>query len=312
MDYTYQYKEAVSLEALKEAKWDLFISAYSPAERVCSVFDAVSAAQKDWLLHREYEIGGADAPAGCFSTGSLREDEYIVEYAEQRLTGQDLTRLRVCVDITGFMRPHMLYLMHFLHAKQVRSFDVIYTEPSHYQNRDDTRFAGEHVHTVRQVAGYEGYSENSTKGDLLIINAGYEDRLTAEVAEDKDKARKLVLLGLPSLKADMYQQGLLRKERARDALGDGVREVFAPASDPFATATILSELVARERNSHGLTNLYLSPLSTKPAALGFALFYLRECRDLAASIIYPYSDTYAVTASAGIGRIWKYTVEFDT
>ncbi|WP_210165725.1 hypothetical protein, partial [Hoeflea sp. BAL378] len=203
-------------------------------------------------------------------------------------------------------KSNLLYLA----AMGTRKIDVIYSEPGHYKRLDDTHFASDRVHTVRQVAGYEGITVNKTGDDLLIINAGFEDRLTAEVAEDKDKARKVVLLGLPSLKADMYQQGVLRTRRARDALGESAREVFAPAADPFATATVISELVRKERVTNGIDNLYLSPLSTKPSALGLALFYIRECRGTATSIIFPFSESYATDASEGIGRIWKYELEF--
>jgi hypothetical protein len=87
--------------------------------------------------------------------------------------------------------------------------------------------------------------------------------------------------------------------------------VFAPASDPFATATVLSELIAREERKKPITNLFLSPLSTKPQALGFALFYQRECSSRAASIIYPFSDSYAIDTSSRIGRIWKYEIDLS-
>ena len=122
------------------------------------------------------------------------------------------------------MRPHMLYLVRYLVAQGVKSLDVLYAEPGHYSSLDDTQFASERVHTVRQVAGYEGRVLNDTTNDVLIIGAGFEDKLVAEVAEDKDRARKIVLLGLPSLKADMYQQGVLRTRRARDALGEGIHQ----------------------------------------------------------------------------------------
>ncbi|MBZ9677810.1 hypothetical protein [Mesorhizobium sp. ES1-1] len=309
-DYTYLYRDNTTLNDLASAKWDVFISAHNPTERVLRVFDAVSAKQKDWVSHAEYGLTKDRVPPGSFTSDARREDDFMFEYFEERLRGVDLKTVSICVDVTGFMRPHMLYLVHYLSEKGAKKVDIVYAEPGHYKRLDDTQFASDRVHTVRQVAGYEGITANKTRDDLLIINAGFEDRLTAEVAEDKDKARKVVLLGLPSLKADMYQQGVLRTRRARDALGEGARELFAPAADPFATATVLSDLVGKERLSSGIDNLYLSPLSTKPSALGFALFYIRECRGTAASIIFPFSESYAADASEGIGRIWKYEMEF--
>jgi hypothetical protein len=208
------------------------------------------------------------------------------------------------------LRPHLIFLLKLLVSRGCRLVTAIYAEPRQYKRLDATSFGTSQVHTVRQVRGYEGVSAKASKKDLLIIGSGFEDKLVAEVAEDKELARKVVLLGLPSLKADMYQQSLLRTRRARDALGEGAREIFAPASDPFATATLLSELVERERNERGIDSLYLSPISTKPTALGFALYYLRECKGTATSIIFPFSDQYSTDSSEGIGRIWKYEVEF--
>jgi hypothetical protein len=259
------------------------------------VFDAVAAKQKDWISHTEYGLAKDQVPVGSFASNDWREDDFMFEYFEKRLGGVDPKTVSICVDITGFMRPHMLYLVqHYLSAMGAKTVDVIYAEPGHYKRLDDTHFASDRVHTVRQVAGYEGITVNKTRDDLLIINAGFEDRLTAEVAEDKDKARKVVL----------------RTRRARDALGEGARELFAPAADPFATATVLSDLVGKERATSGIDNLYLSPLSTKPRALGFALSYLRECRGTATSIIFPFSESYAADASEGIGRVWRYELEF--
>lgn len=311
IDYTIFYKESLDIPELHGGGWDLFISAHNKTERVNAVFEGVRAHQKEWISHSEYRIDDGEIPQNSFRSQAEREDEFIVEFFESRLPDADVKNLRICIDITGFMRPHMLYLMHYLSTRGVKKLDVLYAEPSHYRHLDNTSFAGEQVYSVRQIAGYEGVVSNRTYQDLLIINAGFEDKLTSEVAEDKDKAKKVVLLGLPSLKADMYQQGVLRTQLARDALGESVREVFAPASDPFATATVLSQLVEKEKSDNGIDNLYMSPLATKPSALGMALFYIRECRNQSANIVFPFSKTYAADSSEGVGRIWKYEIELN-
>ncbi len=311
MEYNHFYKDHTSLKELGDGDWDILISAHNLTERVLDVFQAVSAHEKHWICHNEYGLADDISPHGAFRCDATCEDEFILQFFEDRFDGKSLENAKICVDITGFMRPHLLYLMHYFWAKGVQGFDALYAEPGHYKKLDDTRFAEEHVYSVRQVAGFEGATNNRTDNDLLIINAGFEDKLTAEVAEDKDKAEKVLLLGLPSLKADMYQQGVLRTQRARDALGEGTSEIFAPASDPFSTATILSEIVDKARHEKGVDNLYMSPLATKPSALGFGLFYIRECRGHAASIIFPYSKRYSADSSEGIGRLWKYEILFQ-
>ncbi|MBY3580489.1 hypothetical protein HJA77_04825 [Rhizobium bangladeshense] len=311
-DYTLFYKNTLAVSDLGSQNWDVFISAFNPSDRVRKVYEAADAKRKFWIVHHEYELATEDLPPKAYLSTSPSEDEFVLDVIDHvtaecgALQGQ-----RICIDVTGFMRPHLLFLIKVLKIRGVTKFDVIYAEPGHYSGLDRTQFASELVDEVRQVAGYEGFSNSVTENDLLIIAAGYEDGLIAEVAEDKERARKALIFGLPSLQADMYQQNVLRSHQASDSLGDVTHRVFAPASDPFATASVISELVAREDSKKPLTNLYLSPLSTKPQALGFALFYIRECDGRAASIIYPFSKTYSADTSSRIGRIWKYEIELD-
>ncbi|KGF67818.1 hypothetical protein LL06_20195 [Hoeflea sp. BAL378] len=111
-DYTYLYRDVTSLEALGGFDWDVFISAHNPTERVLSVFNAVAAKQKDWISHTEYGLAKNQIPAGAFGCAARREDEFVFEYFEQRLAGVNLKTASICIDITGFMRPHMLYMIH--------------------------------------------------------------------------------------------------------------------------------------------------------------------------------------------------------
>jgi hypothetical protein len=117
----------------------------------------------------------------------------------------------------------------------------------------------------------------------------------------------------------MYQQSVLRSREVADLLNDPdfapANRAFAPANDPFVTATVLSQLLAGRCLPKPFTNAYLSPLGTKPQALGFALFYVGECVGPQAkfpnvSIIFPFSSRYMPETSEGISRVWRYTVEF--
>ena len=55
----------------------------------------------------------------------------------------------------------------------------------------------------------------------------------------------------------------------------------------------------------------LSPLATKPQALGFALFYLQELLDQPASVLFPFSRRYERETSNGVGRVWSYEICFS-
>ena len=204
-----------------------------------------------------------------------------------------------------------MFLIKLLYAKGIRKFDVLYSEPQYYLDKDRTTFAGSHVDSVRQVAGFEGISDDTGSRDLLLIGAGYETHLISEVAEDKEESRKIVLLGLPSLRPDMYQQNAWRAWQASDAISvEESERYFAPAADVFATATVVSELVDREQKRGNVRHIYMAPLSTKAQAIGFALCFLSEFQGANISIIYPFTQTYEKETSAGLARIWKHTLEF--
>ena len=313
-DYTIFYKRQLSVSERwrPEENWDLFISAYAPAERTTRVFDKVKAKHKVWLIFPEYNYRTKEYPCGnVYDVPADDEASFIAHFSET--LPDDPQDVRICIDISGFVRPYLIYLVLWLFQKGVNTFDAIYSEPIQYQKRELTEFSGDVVKEIRQVYGCEGIHTNDIGKDVLIIGAGYEDNLISHVAENKAKATKFQLIGFPSLRADMYQENVLRVRRAEESLGgtvdDEVRTFFAPANDPFVAASELRRIVENWNARKGITNLYLCPLSTKAHVLGFALYYVTERRNTPTSVIFPFEERYSQNTSKGIARIWKYTLE---
>jgi hypothetical protein len=313
IDYTIFYKEelAVDEDWGARADWDIFISGYTAAERVQSTYQRVTAPDKHWLVFPEYGFAPDECPAQAFISDERDEADFV-----QTFWGSCVGEIgdrRIGIDITGFIRPYLMFLVKWLGENGVRRFDALYTEPVIYLKRELTRFSDEAVLEVRQVAGFEGTHNPETSNDYLIIGAGYDHELIAKVAENKAFSRKVQIFGLPSLRADMYQENVLRAYKAELAVGrhtsDQINSCFAPANDPFVTAETLRDIVGKLNARKPVTNLYLSPLATKPQVLGFALYYLTECRGGATSLIFPFCETYAQETSTGVARVWKYTVE---
>jgi len=314
IDYTIFYKCELPVSGPWPLgnEWDVLLSAYTDAERVRLVFDKACAAQKHWLVFPEYNYRSTDSvPAGAFLHPARNEAEYVQAF--WRRLSPDIAAKRICVDTTGFIRPYLLFLLRWFIEQGIRRVDALYTEPVRYANAEKTSFSDEAVTEVRQVVGYEGQHLTDISQDVLIIGAGYDDKLIAEVAEHKDQARKIQIFGLPSLRADMYQQNILRAHRAESAVGTPIHDdssnFFAPANDPFVTAAVLQELVNGLRQRNRITNLYLSPLATKAQVLGFALYYLSECRNAPVSLLFPFCAAYERETTKGLTRIWKYTIE---
>ena len=313
IDYTVLYKDQLSVDSdwPSDVRWDIFISAYTAAERVKAVYDKAFATSKHWLVFPEYGFTAGAYPDGAFVSPVRDEAEYIRAFWDASIG--DVAGRSICIDITGFIRPYLIFLLRWLAERQVARFDALYTEPAIYSKREQTRFSDEVVVEVRQIAGYEGTHSSDTSNDYLIIGAGYDHQLIAQVAENKEFSKKIQIFGLPSLRADMYQENVLRAYRAEEAVGrhttDESSSYFAPANDPFVTATTLREIVTRINARKPITNLYLSPLATKPQVLGFAVYYLTEHRNTTTSLIFPFCEAYEQETTAGLTRIWKYTVE---
>ena len=313
IDYSVLYKEELPVIGNwpASASWDTFISAYTAAERVKAVYERVPASEKHWLVFPEYGFNPAEYPDTAYASSLRDEAAYIREFWSKRIGSFRVGSL--CVDITGFIRPYLIFLLRWLAEQKVTRFDALYTEPVIYAKRDQTKFSDEVVVEVRQIAGYEGIHTADTSNDYLIIGAGYDHQLIAQVAENKEFSRKVQIFGLPSLRADMYQENILRAYRAEEAVGRHTENQssshFSPANDPFVTASKLREIVSTINARKPITNLYLSPLATKPQVLGFAIFYLTEHRNSATSLIFPFCETYNQETTSGLSRIWRYTVE---
>jgi len=294
-----------------ENKWDVFISAFNSSERVSSVFSKVNAGQKHWLMFPEYVYEVSEYPTEglIYSSTENQESEFIHAFIKQ--AGIRLDTMSICVDITGFMRPHLLHLVRYFHFHRVKRFDVIYSEPGRYKDQDKTRFSLGSVTQVRPVSGFEGLHDSDNTNDLLLLGIGYDHELIKRAAEYKDYANIVTLWGFPSLRADMYQESVLRASKASEVFSGAWQgnRYFTMANDPFATASALREIISIQAKKKKITNLYLSPLATKPQALGFALYYIYDWLDKEASIIFPFADRYERETTEGISKIWKYTIE---
>lgn len=306
LDFSYMYRNVVDVVGGLEGEWDVFVSAFNASERVNVVYSGVKARRKIWVVHGEYGLTDHQLPGGKLLEYSGRDEAEFCELLLDEMRVGDVRRL--CIDITGFMRPHMMCLIMRLADFGLTEIDVLYSEPITYRLREGTPFSLGSL-SVRQVRGLEGVSNfDQSKEDVTIIGAGFDDRQISEVAQYNDRANKIVLLGFPPLRADMYQQNILQVSKASDVLSAFGRRsrYYAPANDPFVTAEVLRQVVAEIGE---VPNVFLSPLSTKAQALGFILYYLADCRDSHTSVIYPFSSHYESKTSLGVERTWRYTVQ---
>jgi hypothetical protein len=302
MDYTIFYKTSYNDGNVDcGIGYDFFFSAYDGCERTTIIFEKIKSRSKTWIDFPHYS-NKLDLD-NVYRCPSFREDECFIDlFASIDINSNS----NVCIDITGFIRPHLIFFTKYLHRLGVKTIDFLYSEPIHYKNAEETTFSG-FIDEVKLIEGC-GSEINlpNTDNDLLIISAGYDDKLIAKVSQFKSKIKKkYYILGFPSLQPDMYQESIVKIYQAKESIGQRI-DKYAPAYDPFITAQIISEIV-EENSNH--SNIYLSPLSTKPQTLGILLYYLWNFEKKPISIIFPYSNTYKPKTATGIKKTWKYTFE---
>jgi hypothetical protein len=172
IDYSIYYKEVVdNKNFFSSHNFDLFISAYENCERVLNTFKQVNAKNKLWLLFPQYDYGVIDIKESHFSSERLTEDEYFYELFEQVKINPGIS---LCIDISGFLRPHMIYLIRYLSYAGMKNIDILYTEPKMYVKGEKTDFSG-FIERVELVPGCSANDVNpQTENDILIIGAGYD------------------------------------------------------------------------------------------------------------------------------------------
>lgn len=83
------------------------------------------------------------------------------------------------------------------------------------------------------------------------------------------------------MQLNMFQENLVRAFKAETALGPDCfssrdMNIYAPAYDPFVTTQAIKDYLNDKQLQKPFTNIYIVPLSSRPQAIGIALFYLWE------------------------------------
>lgn len=312
MDYSLYYRTKTDISKNWQT-WDLFISAYNLSDRVLSVFDKVKASEKYWLIYPEYKFSNDELPKNGKLINSVEGNESTqFKSIEEAINLSSFVDKNICIDSTGFMRPQMLFIMLYLKAMKFQHVDIIYSEPDRYVNKENTLFSNGAIHETRLINGFNGRKKISNERDLLIIAAGYDAKLISKVAQFKENADIVHLIGFPSLRADMFQENILKTVSAADSLTvDTLRKpIFSPASDPFETARDIENYILKNNCLNKYGHIYLCPLSTKAQTIGMGLAFLNSYEHSPVSIIYPFTEGYSKETSTGISSLWIYTLEF--
>jgi hypothetical protein len=306
MNYSYYFNEEI--QDTSTLQYDVFISVYDGCDRTKETFMKVKAGSKYWLVIPQYNQPEEERPDSFLFSSNTDESDYFLEVVDKMALEEGK---RICIDSTGFIIPHLLYLVQYLKRRGFLTFDILYSEPGQYEKGESTQFTKRVGHT-RPIVGYSTVAKDVEGEDTLIIFAGFNDEMVSNVAREKSKAKhKYLFSGFPSLQADMYQQNLIQLNKSIETIGQKhVHYCKAPANDPFVTAKKLQDIIdKRLKKPEAVNYIHIAPLSTKPMAIASALVYFNN-PEAPIDIIYPPAEEYIGHHSIGIKRTWRYTIEF--
>lgn len=313
-DYSVFKRDICTPSCLSTLEFDVLISAYNESDRVKILWDNVSASRRIWINHAEYGfLSGELPPSDYVHEGAVGEGEleFWAGLFSHHLMPSDRNDMRIGIDITGLMRPHVIALPLSLALHGYTAATILYSDPNAYSGGSATPFSIGPILTVAPINGFEGvHNTGVNQEDLLVIGSGYDDQVIRAAAESKRSADHVVLIGLPSLQPHMYQESLLRLHKASESIKNYSKRnhLFSPANDPFITAGVLSEYLAR-KFAAGIDNVYLCPTGPKTQALGFSWYFLCEAMQTPTSIIYPYAGSYSQETSKGLARTHTFELE---
>lgn len=316
IDYSLFYRRAIDINNVQDdlGEFDVYISAFNSSHRVTKVFSDIRAKKKIWLIHPEYAYAAEEMPNNADVVTPSDTNERAQTTALFDAVG-DLAGLKICVDITGFMRHVLVFLIAALKLRNVTEVTALYSEPDAYAKQEHTVFSTA-TGRARVLNGMGGKTFQKAD-EMLILAVGYDYKLINEVTSDRDYMSVHPIFGFPSLSPDMYQQSAIKSSESGSATFSPswvINRRFAPANDPFATAEVIAEIVKEKekRKRNQPTNIYLAPLSTKAQALGFALFWLYEKNpQRSIAMLLPSLETYSRETTNGLKRLWAYTIELD-
>lgn len=322
----YSIESFNSVKEICEKEYDIFISAYNNENIVQDVFREIFSKQKVWLIFPDYENldNSIYSKDEFFEYGETPidynkiESMYINNFL-QKYNMNERTEESVCIDLTGFIKPYMIYLLLALNYLKFNKLDIIYSEPKSYINNEETSFSINETKSIRSIAWNELRVDHG-KNDLLFINVGYDNKLVDNIVNQyKYVDDHKILIGFPSLQPIMYQENMLNFIKSAENLNitHTFQPIYASANDPFDSAKIIDEEVEKFINEKDDVKIvYLAPLATKAQALGIVLFYIKEykkfeSKGVTLKIVYPFTKSYSLSSSTDFSKINRYILEFN-
>lgn len=208
---------------------------------------------------------------------------------------------RIVVDISCIRTPDVFSIMKILKLNNhVQHIPCIYSVPYDYEY-----FAGDFSYKSSlgdlqnyELTGYGGEYNPDDQSSTYVVFLGFEGALSLKVLEEAAYKRLTFVNSLPSLYQKYKDISILNNRSS--IIGKKYDTIsYVPADNPFEVYNFL------ERKYADLPSVCISPLGTKPVALGVCLFALKHKK---ARIVYPISDIYSPHTTNRVTRTLVYEI----
>lgn len=208
---------------------------------------------------------------------------------------------KLVIDMSCIRIPDVFSILKILKLKEHKEeFSCLYSVPYDYEY-----FAGDFSYKSSlgdlqnyELMGYSGDYDSTVADATYIIFLGFEGNQSLKVLEEAAYNRLTFVNSLPSLYQKYKDMSIMNNRsvitgKKHDSI------LYAPADNPFEVYNFLEEKFA------GLSSICISPLGTKPVALGVCLFAL-DYENV--RIVYPISDVYSPHVTNRVIKTWVYGI----
>jgi hypothetical protein len=214
-----------------------------------------------------------------------------------------LSSNKIGLDISYTTKPYLYFIIKLLKESfHIKSLLVFFTEPKTYifsKGLFNNFKTSTGPVSITEIQGYSGIKNRGAK-TLLVILLGFDGGLSKEINEDVSPFETIVVNGFPSYTPKFKDISLITNEKLVSDSKISVR--YSRANNPFDTYNLLENILLK--NSSKLF-LNITPLGTKPMALGACLFALHN-PDV--RIIYPLPDLYENKYTDDSWSTWRYVL----
>lgn len=208
---------------------------------------------------------------------------------------------KIVIDISCIRIPDIFSIMKILKLNEHKKpIPCIYSIPYDYKYSAGDFSYKDSLGDLQnyELIGYSGEYDSEEQDSTFIVFLGFEGALSIKVLEDATYKQLIFVNSLPAFYQKYKDISILNNRSA--IIGKDQKSImYVPADNPFEVYNFL------EKNYAKLASICISPLGTKPVALGICLFALDYEK---VRVVYPVSDKYSIETTTKVTKSLVYEI----